>query len=174
MMKYKRSLGIVCLLVFLAGGSALSAETGEQPEIRNIVDSIEIQSQHRIRIHQPVALKERLARDTASVLLPLSEERHDMKMGTLVVHRAGYRIQVYSDNKQRQAKFNAERLAGEISALYPLLGTYLTYKAPYWRLRVGDFQSRDEALSMLAELKENFPGISAEMTIVRDRINIIE
>ena len=48
---------------------------------------------------------------------------------------------------------------------------YIGYKAPSWRLRVGDFRTRDEAEEMLKQLKKAFPAYSRELTIVVDRIN---
>ena len=91
-----------------------------------------------------------------------------------MVHKAGYRIQVYSDNNQRMARSNAERIASRISSEYPLLGTYMVYKAPYWRLKVGDFLTREDAVAVMAELKKSFASLAGEMIIVRDRINVIE
>lgn len=143
------------------------------PVERNIVDSLALRSEGRIMVNQPVALAKRVMRDTASV--DGDENRHqELRPGTAVVHKAGYRIQVYSDNNQRMARSNAERIASRISSEYPLLGTYMVYKAPYWRLKVGDFLTREEAVAVMAELKKSFASLAGEMIIVRDRINVIE
>ena len=82
----------------------------------------------------------------------------------------GYRIQVFSDRNQRTAKSEALSRERNIKEAFPEMGTYITYDAPSWRLRVGDFRTRDEAASRLAELKELFPGYD-EMIIVVDLIN---
>ena len=50
----------------------------------------------------------------------------------------------------------------------------MVYKAPYWRLKVGDFLTREEAVAVMAELKKSFASLAGEMIIVRDRINVIE
>ena len=140
---------------------------------RDIVDSIELRSEGRITIVQPSSLAKRLMRDTTTIE-DNGNSKELLKPGTTVVHRAGYRIQVYSDNNQRTARANAERLASQISSEYPLLGTYLAYKAPYWRLKVGDFLTREEASETMTELKKSFGTLAGEMIIVRDRINVIE
>lgn len=135
------------------------------PDNRNIADSIMIQSNGRVKINQSVELKQMLDRNTTGVLI---------ENEAATVNRVGFRIQVYSDNKQREAKSNASRIATSISQAFPDLGTYLSYKAPYWRLRVGDFRDHEEAEAMLEELKSKFPTLSSEMIIVKDRISIVE
>ena len=50
----------------------------------------------------------------------------------------------------------------------------MAYKAPYWRLRVGNYLTREEAEIALEDLKTKFPSLAGEMVIVRDRIIIIE
>ena len=58
-----------------------------------------------------------------------------------------------------------------IISRFPQMRPYIGYKAPSWRLRVGDFRTRDEAEEMLKQLKKAFPAYSRELTIVVDRIN---
>ena len=85
----------------------------------------------------------------------------------------GYRIQVFSDRNQRTAKGEALTKERSIKEAFPEMGTYITYDAPSWRLRVGDFRTRDEAVIRLGELREMFPGYAGEMIIVVDVINTL-
>ena len=55
---------------------------------------------------------------------------------------------------------------------FPQYRSYITYKAPAWRLRIGDFKTRGEAQAALARIKKIYPNYAREMVIVRDRINI--
>jgi hypothetical protein len=59
-----------------------------------------------------------------------------------------YRVQVFTSRLYSEAARERE-LAEEIFNL-PI---YLDYEVPYYKLRVGDFELRDEAEDMLAELK---------------------
>lgn len=164
----------ILLSMALAGADVYAEDmSGGVREERSIVDSLSVRSEGRITVAQPWALAKRVERDTTTVGDDAGS-RTELRPGTKVVHKSGYRIQVYSDNNQRMARANAEKIASQISAEYPLLGTYLVYKAPYWRLKVGDFLTREDAVEMMAELKKSFGRISGEMIIVRDRINIIE
>lgn len=87
---------------------------------------------------------------------------------------SGYRIQVFSDNNSRTAKSEARYKANNISEKFPELRTYITYNAPFWRLRVGDFRTPEEANDIVVKLKEEFPKYSKEIRVVRDRINYID
>ena len=55
---------------------------------------------------------------------------------------------------------------------YPSFGLYLTYKAPYWRLRVGDFLTEEEARETMSEMRRKFPSLSGDMRVVRERIKV--
>lgn len=84
----------------------------------------------------------------------------------------GYRIQAYSDNNFRTAKSSAKARAKAIAMKYPQYRSYLTYKAPFWRLKIGDFRSHGEAIKVLNQMRRSFPNFSGELTVVRDRINV--
>lgn len=84
----------------------------------------------------------------------------------------GYRIQVFSDNNARTAKSEARTRARNVGALFPQYPTYVVYNSPYWRLRVGNFRTREEANKAADEIKEAFPSYVKEIRIVRDRITL--
>ena len=84
----------------------------------------------------------------------------------------GYRIQVYADKNQRTAKSEAMSRERALQMRFPDLGCYVTYNAPTWRLRVGDFATREEAVEIMQQLKKEFPSYAREMIVVKDRINV--
>lgn len=69
----------------------------------------------------------------------------------------GYRIRIFFDNRQT-ARDDSERIAGEFSRLFPHLQAYRSYVNPYFKVTVGDFRTRSEAMSVLAEVKKVFPS----------------
>ena len=85
--------------------------------------------------------------------------------------RVGYRVQVFSDNNQRTAKNEARSKSRSIGARFPQYKTYVSYTSPYWRLRVGDFRTQQEASAAADELRSAFPAYSKEIRVVRDRVN---
>ena len=67
---------------------------------------------------------------------------------------AGYRIQVLaSTNRDR-----AYETENKFRYKYGQYRTYLTYKSPYFKLRVGDFTDKLEAYRFLQKIKNKYPG----------------
>jgi hypothetical protein len=57
----------------------------------------------------------------------------------------------------------------KIYQLYPDLKPYLLYQAPFYKLKVGNFKTKDEAQEILQELLRDFP---TGLFIVRDIIEV--
>ena len=83
----------------------------------------------------------------------------------------GYRIQIYTDQNARTGKSEARNRERAINRSFPQYTTYLTYSSPYWRLRIGDFKTQEEATKAAANIRRTFPRYSRDVRIVRDRIN---
>lgn len=84
----------------------------------------------------------------------------------------GYRVLAYISNNTRKAKAQANRRARDIALRFPQYRAYFTYKAPTWRLRIGDFDDEDDAKRALRQLRAAFPQYAKEMTVIHDNINI--
>ena len=84
----------------------------------------------------------------------------------------GYRIQAFSDNNTATAKAAAQQRARAIAMKFPQYRSYISYNAPSWRLRIGDFQKQEDAQRALQRVRAAFPAYGREMIIVRDRINV--
>lgn len=84
--------------------------------------------------------------------------------------KTGYRVQVFDDNNVRTAKHDAQACKQQISTRFPDFPVYMTFSSPYWRVKVGDFRTRGEAESAMAEIKVAFPSMAKSLRIVRDRI----
>lgn len=84
----------------------------------------------------------------------------------------GYRILVYQTNKSKNAKANAQKRAREIAVKFPQYQFYFNYKAPTWRLRLGDFANEEGAHRALKQMRQAFPMYAKEMTIIHDHINV--
>lgn len=88
------------------------------------------------------------------------------------IKTSGYRINIYSGNNPKQSKEEAFSKERQIKGLYPDLQTYVTYDSPIWRLRVGDFESSEEATLFMQELKKELPALSKEMYVVSDEVKV--
>ena len=68
----------------------------------------------------------------------------------------GFRIRVYFDNGQN-ARNRSEAIARSISGTYPGIGVHRTFESPNFKVTVGDFRTKDEALKVYHSLKASYP-----------------
>ena len=68
----------------------------------------------------------------------------------------GYRIRVYFDNGQ-SARTRSESIARSVSNAFPGIGVYRTFESPNFKVCVGDFRTKDEALKVYHSLKATYP-----------------
>ncbi len=66
----------------------------------------------------------------------------------------GWRVQIMSTTDRQQVEDGKSRFL----TLYPTVVADWVHEKPYYKLRVGAFRTRQEALSFLAELKDTYPG----------------
>ena len=77
---------------------------------------------------------------------------------------SGYRIQLFFGGDRARA--NNMRL--DFLQQYPDMGAYVLYQQPNFKLRIGDFKSRMEAVNFLTEMQ---PGYSMAF-IVADEVKL--
>lgn len=75
----------------------------------------------------------------------------------------GYRVQIFFGDRSK-----AQDMRGEFIRKYPDVKAYISYLAPNFRLRVGDFRSRLEGDKFKNEISRSFPG----SYIVKDKIEL--
>ena len=76
--------------------------------------------------------------------------------GNAAKKMSGYRIRVYFDNGQ-SARNRSEAIARSISYSFPGIGVYRTFASPNFKVSVGDFRTKDEALKVYQALKATYP-----------------
>ena len=85
----------------------------------------------------------------------------------------GYRVQIYSSNQQQSAKGEAldleTRLKDKINQTL-----YVQYLPPFWKVRLGDFRTYNEAKQYKKEFVEMFPQMMGDTYIVRDKIQVLQ
>lgn len=135
----------ICVSVFLLLTCAAAAQEEERPfTMHDIIDSTVV-------IHRDVRLDSLVMRH---------RRVNAMKDGF-----AGYRLQLYSGTGTN-ARQEANRLRADFMARHPQIPAYLTYQAPNFKVRVGDFRTELEAIKLQRELEYQWPGAF----VVRDLI----
>ncbi len=88
------------------------------------------------------------------------------------IEMPGFRIQVFAGNNQRISKSEAYTKESDVKSIFPEMSTYVVFTAPFWRLRVGDFQTFQEAQRMMTKLRAEFPAFGREMSIIKEKVRI--
>ena len=88
------------------------------------------------------------------------------KNHTATFELKGFRVQIYSGNKKQPAN----QARATFLKVHPKTKAHLHYYQPYYRVRVGDFKTKLEALKYKNEIASEFPNCF----IVRDKIDIEE
>jgi len=85
----------------------------------------------------------------------------------------GYRVQIYSSNRQQTAKEEALGLEAQLKdrITQPV---YVQYLTPFWKVRLGDFRTYDEAKEYKKQFVQQYPDMMGDTYIVRDKIWVKE
>jgi len=143
--------------------------SAQQPT-KSIVDELNTShpGQGHVVIYQDEAIKGIVGRN----ITPSRPVYVSTDGSTAYVKMRGYKIQAFAGNNQRTSKNEAYRKQTLIQQTFPELETVVLFDSPFWRLRVGNFKTREEAEQVLDELRTAFPSFGKEMYIVTDEVKI--
>ena len=79
----------------------------------------------------------------------------------------GFRIQIFFDSGTN-SKTRAQSIFDSFKAKNPETGAYLSFKAPNYKVRVGDFRTRLDAQRYLNSINEEYPNA----WVIEDMINL--
>jgi len=68
----------------------------------------------------------------------------------------GFRIRIYFDLGQKSRK-QSEDVATDFMTNHPGISVYRAYTSPYYKVSVGDFRTRDNALKLYHQLLKEYP-----------------
>lgn len=159
---------LIAILAFfaLSGTKALSAQEIVVPDGYQLADSI---------VYRPVsAVDTTLAGKVILDILPKRENGSiaDVNVNqsegidqALLEHIAsngertlpGYRVRIFFDNKQT-ARVASEETLKRFESMYHDVVAYRTYANPYFKVTVGDFRTKSEAMALLERIRYEFPS----------------
>ena len=165
-MKRTETLILFLAALVLSGLNELSAQEIVVPEGYELLDSI---------VYRPAS-----AVDTSLVgkdifkLMPKKSEggaadveifQSDSLMNAMQKHVAansgrtlsGYRVRIFFDNRQ-SARVASEETLKRFESLYHDVVAYRTYANPYFKVTVGDFRTKSEAMALLERIRYEFPS----------------
>lgn len=185
-----RSTRILAIIIITAVSACFSrsasAQQVEVPEGYELVDSV---------IYRPVATADStlVGKSIFNVLpdnvnvrqsqqIANSMKSHVASNGARTI--SGYRVRIFFDNKQN-ARTESEAVLKRFNGLYPDVMAYRIYANPYFKVTVGDFRTKSEAMALLARIKgafpsafvvkENieFPVVDKDNAVIADTIKVI-
>ncbi len=167
-----KKIAIIAIVAMSWG--PIKADDDIETKQETIVEHINSNSDSIVFIIQPKEMDARIAPTFESNIESKKSTTDNQQKINGKTRVGGYRIQVFSDNNAHTAKSEAQTKASNISSRFPQYRTYIVYNSPYWRLKVGDFLSEEEAYEAIQELKRAFPAYGKEMRIVRDWVSVTE
>ncbi len=85
----------------------------------------------------------------------------------------GYRVQIYSSNQQQYAKAEALDLEAKLQDRVSHT-IYVQYISPFWKVRIGDFRSYEDAKEYKKIFVQQYPNMVGDTYIVRDKIKVLQ
>jgi len=78
----------------------------------------------------------------------------------------GFRLEIYfnSDSKAREI---AVRVKNEFNLVFPDIPSYLLFQTPNFKVRIGDFRNKSEALKTKAYIASKYPNAFIVKDIIR-------
>jgi hypothetical protein len=156
---------LLITLIWVYGYGVIHAQQFPYFSIFDLFEKTPGKGEGKVIIHQPESLK-------TLVGTRIDSNNIDLENGKTYLITRGYRVQVYSGNEQRKSKNHASQLQEQLKKMYPDIQTYVKYDAPFWKLRVGNYCSFEEASQMLRTLRQDFPQIKNEIYIIEDDIRL--
>lgn len=78
----------------------------------------------------------------------------------------GYRIRIFFDNSQT-ARVNSAKTLKLFTSSFIGIPAYRSYANPYFKVTVGDYRTKAEAMAALPKIKKSFPSAF----VVKEKIN---
>jgi hypothetical protein len=170
----KKTKILICLVlaVFMSGFTAVSAQelTSVQevliPEGYELVDSL---------VYRPASVVDTLL--VGKNIVDIMPKKDSGAVSNVNVHQSpaldevlkehvannaartltGYRVRIFFDNKQT-ARVASEETLKRFESMYHDVVAYRTYANPYFKVTVGDFRTKSEAMALLERIRYEFPS----------------
>ena len=155
-----RKIVILLFILVQVSAFAIKASNDSIPTIIQSLESDDI-GQGKVKIYQDSRILNLIGKKKTGTIA-----RSSFTVGK------GFRVQIYSGNNQNVSKREAFQREATIKRDFSDIETYITFKSPFWRLRVGNYRSYEEAYETLRKIKEAYPHFGKETYIVKDDIKI--
>lgn len=166
----------MCILTTLLWVIGLSAQEQTLPLDTILVDSFHIDTLQSDTLQSDTlhtfildAMPNVLVHQDSAITLLLEDKSYNRQRGQHQV--SGFRVQVYASNTPQVAKNEAldlhETLSSQVS-----MAVYVISEPPFWKVRLGDFLTREEAIEYKNQLNVLFPHLQGSTYVVPDQVTV--
>ena len=155
---------ILTTLLWVIGLSAQELYLDTMP-----VDTLQVDTLQEDTLHTFIldAMPNVVVYQDSAITLLLEDKSYDRQRGQRRV--SGFRVQVYASNTPQVAKNEAldlhEALSSQVS-----MAVYVISEPPFWKVRLGDFLTREEAIDYKNQLNVLFPHLQGSTYVVPDQV----
>ena len=143
------------VLMIVALGCATAVATASEPTLFEALAAPDSATQANVVVHQDSIMRAAL-------------EAQQVRGNETTMR--GFRVQLFSSNNARTAREAAFKVEKTIREKLPHMAVYVTYTSPFWRVRVGNCATHEDAQRLRQYLIEQLPQLSTETYIVPDQI----
>lgn len=161
-----RIMCILTTLLWVVGVSAQELYLDTMP-----VDTLQVDTLQEDTLHTFIldAMPNVVVHQDSAITLLLEDKSYNRQRGQRQV--SGFRVQVYASNTPQVAKNEAldlhETLSSQVS-----MAVYVISEPPFWKVRLGDFLTREEAIDYKNQLNILFPHLQGSTYVVPDQVTI--
>lgn len=164
----------MCILTTLLWVIGLSAQEQTLPLDTILVDSLRIDTLQSDTLQSDTlhtfildAMPNAIVHQDSAITLLLEDKSYNRQRGQHQV--SGFRVQVYASNTPQVAKNEALDLYETISSQVNM-PVYVISEPPFWKVRLGDFLTREEAIEYKNQLNLLFPHLQGSTYVVPDQV----
>ena len=157
---------ILTTLLWVVGVSAQELYLDTMP-----VDTLQVDTLQEDTLHTFIldAMPNVVVHQDSAITLLLEDKSYNRQRGQRQV--SGFRVQVYASNTPQVAKNEAldlhETLSSQVS-----IAVYVISEPPFWKVRLGDFLTREEAIDYKNQLNILFPHLQGSTYVVPDQVTV--
>jgi hypothetical protein len=159
----------MCILTTLLWVVGLSAQELYLDTVP--VDTLQVDTLQEDTLHTFIldAMPNVVVHQDSAITLLLEDKSYNRQRGQRQV--SGFRVQVYASNTPQVAKNEAldlhETLSSQVS-----MAVYVISEPPFWKVRLGDFLTREEAIEYKNQLNVLFPHLQGSTYVVPDQVTV--
>lgn len=131
-----------------------------------VVDSLQQDTLHTFILDD---MPNAIVHQDSAITLLLEDKSYNRQRGQHQV--SGFRVQVYASNTPQVAKNEALDLYETISSQVNM-PVYVISEPPFWKVRLGDFLTREEAIEYKNQLNVLFPHLQGSTYVVPDQVTV--